>query len=96
MKNVQYYVMLFTYLLLLNSCSKDTQAEAPSCPQTENISMKINGEEKQFEIQGWGISLNKEGTGHTLHLIVVSEVFSPSQDSYSISINCPIKKPEII
>lgn len=92
MKTVQYFVMFLTCLLLLYSCSKDAESEAPSCPQTENISMRINGEEKQFEIQGWGISLDNDGTGHTLELLIVSGVYYPSQDSYAISIELPYKK----
>lgn len=90
MKNLQYFVMLFLGLFLASSCSKDTEPQA--CPQTENISMKINGEEKEFEMQGWGIEINKDGTGHTLQLVIASGVFSPSQDSYSISMLLPYKK----
>lgn len=81
--------MLFVSFLLLNSCSKND--EALPCPQTENISIKINGEEMQFQIMGWGIDLDRDGSGHTLSLMVVNGVFSPAQDSYSITLKLPYK-----
>jgi hypothetical protein len=89
MKNIQYALLLFISQFILNSCSKDNE---PSCPQSENISMKINGEIKQFEISGWGIDLDNNNSGHTLSLQIFSGVFNPNQDSYAITLKLPYKK----
>lgn len=91
MKKPQYFLILITCLFLLNSCSEE-EDDAPPCSQNENISMKINGEEMQFLIQGWGIDLDRDGTGHTLFLMVVTGEFYPQQDSYSITLILPYKQ----
>ncbi len=87
MKNIQYLVVFLVNLLLLNSCSKDDESEP--CPQNENSSMKINGEEMQFYVMGRGIDSDNDGSGHTLFLNIVSGEFSPAQNSYSINIKLP-------
>lgn len=85
------YCLTIIIILLLNSCSEE--AEVSPCPQTENISMKINGKEMQFTAMGWGIDLDRDDTGHTLYLQIVAGVISPQQqDSYSLSFKLPYKK----
>lgn len=90
MKNIIYLLLILTSLCTLSSCSKDDETE--TCPQTENISMKINGELKQFQISGWGIDLNNNKPGHTLSLQLFNGVIQPRQDSYSITLKLPYKK----
>ncbi len=89
MKNIQFSLLVFISLFILNSCSNDDE---PSCPQTENISMKINGEIKQFEVNGWGIDLDNDNSGHTLTLWLETGVFNPQQDSFAITLKLPYKK----
>lgn len=54
--------------------------------------MKINGEEKQFSVSGWGINLDNDGTGHTLEVQLTSGVISPQQNSYSVTLIMPYRK----
>lgn len=90
MKNLQYLVLFFTGLLILNSCSEDHEADP--CPKAEIISMKINGELKQFVVNGRGIDLDSDGSGHTLTLWLFSGVLQPQQDSYAITLKLPYEK----
>ena len=90
MRNIQFLLTIFTCLFIFNSCSKDD--EESKCPEIENISMKINGELKQFQIIGWGIDLNNDGSGHTLSLQIFTGVFNPQQNSYDITLKLPYKK----
>ena len=90
MKNIKYLLLIVTSLFLLNSCSNDSDEQ--NCPENEIATMKINGEEKQFVVSGWGINLDNDGTGHTLDIQLTVGVFSPQQDSYSITLKMPYKK----
>ena len=90
MKNIKCSLIIFFSLLILSSCSNENEAQ--TCPQTENISMKINGEVKQFEISGWGIDINNNGLGHTLTLQIFTGVLYPQQDSYDITLKLPYKR----
>lgn len=90
MRNIRCLLIVFISLFILNSCSGDD--DSPSCPTTENISMKINGELKQFTISGWGIDLDNDGSGHTLSLWIYNGVFNPQQDTYQIILKLPYKK----
>ena len=90
MKNILYLLLILTSSFTLSSCSKDN--ETPACPQSENISMKINGEFKQFQISGRGIDLDNDNSGHTLTLQLFSGVIYPQQDSYYITLKLPYKK----
>lgn len=89
MKNIKYIVLILTSLFI-NSCSQDSDEQ--NCPQNEIISMKINGEEMQFVVSGWGIDLDSDGKGHTLQIDLTSGVFYPQQNSYAISLKLPYKK----
>ncbi|MDT0689159.1 hypothetical protein RM549_05145 [Salegentibacter sp. F188] len=89
MKNIGLLFIIFNGILILNSCSED---DAQPCPQTEVISMQINGQVKQFHIDGNGIDLDRDGSGHTLSLWLSTGVFQPQQDSYAITIKLPYKK----
>jgi hypothetical protein len=90
MKNIKYVVLILMSLFFLNSCSSDSDGQ--NCPENEIASMKINGEEKQFVVSGWGINLDNDGTGHTLEIQLSSGVFFPQQDSYSITLKMPYRK----
>lgn len=90
MKNVKYLLLIIISISLLNSCSKND--DETSCPETENVSMKINGEQKQFVVTGWGIDLDNDGSGYTLSLWIDNGVINPQQDSYSIVLKLPYKK----
>ncbi len=90
MKKIKCSLTIFISLLLLTSCSKENDAQ--SCPESEIISMKINGELKQFEISGWGIDINNDNSGHTLTLQIFDGVIYPQQDSYDITLKLPYKK----
>lgn len=90
MKNIICLLLILPNFFILSSCSEDDETE--TCPQTENISMKINGELKQFEISGWGIDLNNNKPGHTLSIQIFNGVINPRQDSYSITLKLPYKK----
>jgi hypothetical protein len=90
MKEIRNLLFIFTWLILLNSCSSDDDNSNP-CPQSQIISMKINGELKQFEVNGWGIDLNNDGSGHILSLWLFTGVFQPQQDSYAITLKLPYK-----
>ncbi len=90
MNNLKYAVIILTSLLLLNSCSEDSDEQ--QCPQNEIVSMKINGEEMQFQVSSWGIDFDNDGTGYTLELQLTSGIFYPQQASYSITLRLPYKK----
>ncbi len=90
MKEIRNLLFILTGLILLNSCSSDDDNSNP-CPQSEIISMKINGELKQFEVNGWGIDLDNDGSGHTLSLWLFTGVLQPQQDSYAITLKLPYK-----
>ncbi len=90
MKNIKCSLTIFISLLILSSCSKENDTQ--SCPESEIISMKINGEVKQFEVSGWGIDLDNDNTGHTLMLQLFNGVIYPQQDSYDITLKLPYKK----
>jgi hypothetical protein len=90
MRKIKFLLTVFISLFIFNSCSKDN--DDPTCPEIENISMKINGEVKHFQIIGWGIDLNNNGSGHTLSLQIFTGVFNPQQDSYNITLKLPYKK----
>ncbi|WP_299254035.1 hypothetical protein [uncultured Lacinutrix sp.] len=92
MKKNRYLLIILISFLLLNSCSDDDDDAIQTCPQTEIASMKINGELKQFEINGRGIDLDNDGSGHTLSLWLFTGVFQPQQDSYAVTIELPYKK----
>ncbi|MCB0445355.1 MAG: hypothetical protein KDC68_06855 [Gelidibacter sp.] len=53
--------------------------------------MKINGELKQFEVNGRGIDLDNDGSGYTLSLWLFTGVLQPQQDSYAITLKLPYK-----
>lgn len=91
MKNIQYLILVFTGLIILNSCSDDDD-DVQTCPQTEVATMKINGELMQFDIFGRGIDSNNDGSGHTLSLYLVTGVYQPQQDTYAITLILPYKK----
>jgi hypothetical protein len=93
MRNIKYSLMIFASLFVQQSCSKEK--DATTCPETEYISMKINGETMQFKASGRGIDLNEDGLGHTLSLFNFAGVLSPKQDSYSITLKLPYKKTGI-
>ncbi|MGL2964158.1 hypothetical protein ACSVH2_10105 [Flavobacterium sp. RSB2_4_14] len=90
MKNSLYSLLFFFSLTIFSSCSKDNDTQ--TCPESEIISMKINGELRQFQIIGWGIDLENDNSGYTLTLQIFSGVFSPQQDSYDITLKLPYKK----
>jgi hypothetical protein len=90
MKNSICSLLLFTSIFIFSACSEDNATQ--TCPESETISMKINGELRQFQIVGWGIDLDNDNTGYTLTLQIVSGVFSPQQDSYDITLKLPYKK----
>jgi hypothetical protein len=90
MKNSIPALLIAISLFILSACSKDDDTQ--TCPQNETISMKINGELKQFEMSGRGIDLNNNNAGHTLSLYLFNGVFSPRQDSYYIVLKLPYKK----
>ncbi|GGD30748.1 hypothetical protein [Flavobacterium orientale] len=88
MKPIKLFGCIVLSLFLLNSCSSD---DGPSCPQTETITMKINGEPMEFQMSGRGIDLDNDGSGHTLSLYLSNGTFSP-QNSYSITVKLPYKR----
>lgn len=90
MANIKYAVIIFISLFLLNSCSKDE--DELSCPETETVSMKINGELMQFQLFGRGIDYNGGDSGHTLSLYLVTGTYYPQQDTYNITLKLPYKK----
>lgn len=90
MKHIKLILIFISVLLVLNSCSTDSSES--KCPEIENISMKINGEFKEFQVIGWGIDLNNDGSSHTLTLQIHTGVFNPEQDSYDITLKLPYKK----
>lgn len=89
MKKFRNLLIAFVGFTSLNSCSNDDDSNP--CPQAEIISMKINGELKQFDINGWGIDLDNDGSGHTLSLWLFTGVLQPQQDSYAITLKLPYK-----
>jgi len=91
MKKHLHLIIIFISLIILNSCSDDDD-DSQSCPQTEIASMKINDEQKQFDINGWGIDSDNDGTGHTLSLWLMTGVLQPQQDTYAITIKLPYKQ----
>ena len=90
MRNTRYALILFINLFMLTACSKDDETER--CPQTEIISMEINGEVKEFEVNGRGIDLDSDGSGHTLSLWLYTADTQTQEDSYAIIIKLPYKK----
>ena len=66
MKKHLHVLIIFLSLPIFNSCSNDDDSQ--TCPQTEIASMEINDELKQFDINGRGIDIDNDGTGHTLSL----------------------------
>lgn len=90
MKKVYYLLIVITGILTFNSCSDDDEVQ--TCPQTEIVTMKINGELKQFEVNGWGIDLDNDGSGYTLSLWLFTGVLLPQQDSYAITLKLPYKE----
>ncbi|TXE15124.1 hypothetical protein FUA26_01045 [Seonamhaeicola algicola] len=93
MQNIKILLLVLIGLILINSCSSDDDNNN-TCPQSEIISMKINGELKQFEVNGWGIDLDYDDSGHTLSLWLFSGKFQPQQDSYAITLKLPYKKTD--
>lgn len=92
MKKIKHFVIILINLILLNSCAKDSEDNRDQpCPKNEIVSMKINGEVRQFEVIGRGIDLDNAGSGHTLHLNLFTGVFSPQQNSYAITLKLPYK-----
>ncbi len=89
MKNINSFFLLCIGLLFFNCSEDDTQVP---CPQTETISMQINGETKEFTVYGRGIDLDNDGSGHTLGLWLSSGVFASPQDTYTIILKLPYKK----
>lgn len=89
MKKHLHLLIIFVSLPILNCCSDD---DSQTCPQTEIASMEINDELKQFDINGWGIDLDNDGTGHTLSLWLMTGVLQPQQDTYAITIKLPYKQ----
>lgn len=93
MNKILHLSIVFASFLLINSCSDDdNNDDVQTCPQTEIVSMKIDGELKQFEINGRGIDSNNDGSGHTLSIYLLTGVFQPQQDSYAVTIILPYKK----
>ncbi len=90
MKYLKFPITILISFLFLNSCSKEE--EVSPCPQSENISMKINGEEMEFTAMGWGIDLDRDDTGHTLYLQIFDGTLYPQQNSWSLSLFLPYKK----
>jgi len=91
MKYIKLLIILIS-ISLLNSCSEDsTDTYTLTCPENEIVSMKINGEKRQFEVIGRGIEFNNAGSGHTLQLNLFTGVLSPQQDSYDITLKLPYK-----
>ncbi|MBW8241586.1 hypothetical protein K1F50_02155 [Muricauda oceani] len=93
MKKQLHLLMFFVSLPLLNSCSDDDSQQP--CPETEIASMEINDELKQFDINGRGIDIDNDGTGHTLSLWLMTGVLQPQQDTYAITIKLPYKQTGI-
>ena len=90
MKKIWFLLLITVSLLVLNACSSDS--DNPACPEIEAVSMRINGEVKQFQVIGRGIDLDNYNTGHTLTLHLVTGVYSPQQDTYDIILKLPYKK----
>lgn len=85
MRHLKFTITILISFLFLNSCSKEE--DSLPCPQTENISMKINGEEMQFRAMAWGIVQEP-----TLELEIAAGVFAPQHNSWSLSLKLPYKK----
>lgn len=85
MRHLKFTITILISFFFLNSCSKEE--DGLPCPQTENISMKINGEAMQFRAMGWGI-----GQDETLELQIAAGVFSPEHNSWTLSLKLPYKK----
>ncbi len=90
MKIIKNLTLILLSIFVLNACSKDD--DTPSCPTIEKVTMKINGEYKIFTVDGWGIDLNQNDSGHTLFISFSSGTFSPQQNSYSFTMKLPYKK----
>ncbi len=54
--------------------------------------MEINGEVKEFDVNGRGIDLDSDGSGHTLSLWLYTADTQTQEDSYAIIIKLPYKK----
>ena len=89
-KHIKHISIIVISLLVLNACSNDSDEQ--NCPENEVASMKINGEEMDFHVSGWGINLDNDGTGHTLEVQLTAGEFSTQQDSYSVTLKLPYKK----
>ncbi len=89
MKKLNKILIVFFSLFILISCSEEEKM--PNCSLVEKISMKINGELKEFEYRGRGIVLIKEGT-YILDFSISAGVFNPIQDSYGLYLELPYKK----
>lgn len=89
-RKIRNLILVFTGLIILNSCSNDDDNNN-ACPQSKTIAMKINGELKQFEVNGRGIDLDNDGSGYTLSLWLFTGVLQPQQDSYAITLKLPYK-----
>lgn len=87
MKTLKHLILILTAIFLLNACSDD----GDTCPSNNFITATINGEERQFVVNSWGIDLNPDGRGHTLQVAMTTGGF-PSQDSYTLSFTLPYKK----
>lgn len=90
MKKYLHLLMISISLPIFNCCSDDDDSQ--TCPQSEIASMEINDELKQFDVNGWGINIDNDGTGHTLSLQLMTGVFQPQQDTYAITIKLPYKQ----
>ena len=91
MKNLRNLFILFISIIALNSCSKEDNP--PPCPVKNSISLKVNGEFIPFVSSGRDITLDLDGSGHTLTLWFESITPNPQeQPSYSIILKLPFKK----
>lgn len=90
MKTYLHLLIILASLLIFNSCSNDD--DSPTCTENEIASIEINNDLKQFQVYGWGIDLDNDGTGHTLGLWLMTGVLQPQQDTYAITIKLPYKQ----
>ena len=84
------HLILISVSLLMLNCGSDD--DAPTCPENEIASFEINGELKQFQVNGRGIDLDNDGTGHTLSLYLMTGELQPQGDSYQLIIKLPYKQ----
>ena len=88
MINIKNFVIILISISQLSSCSKDSGT--PNSSQNEIMSMKINGQAKQFQFAGRGLSFYNGEYG-TLRIDLFTGVLSPQQDSYAITLELPYK-----